>query len=246
MHRVLLMFCLAVAAAALPAAPAQAQPGQRAYAPENLRQLSVSDRIRVLEKEYAEQSGGRRLPDDQLEFYLDQIESGWTFSRIKSDMAQSLGQGHGGNRPPGGGWNRPPDWQARSVICSSIRDRYAQCATPFRGRARLVENISKTRCIENQNWGSRNGLVWVDNGCRGRFAEDDRWGNRPGYGGYNVTCSSINNRYTTCAWNAREGRPRLLQRLSKSACDEGRDWGYRTGQIWVDNGCRARFGSGRR
>ncbi len=40
--------------------------------------------------EYADQSSGRRLPDDQLEFYLDQIDSGWTFSRIKQDIAESL------------------------------------------------------------------------------------------------------------------------------------------------------------
>lgn len=238
MYRLMLMFCLATATAlALPATPAHAQAGSRAYAPEDLRELRVSDRIRVLEKEYAEQSGGRRLPDDQLEFYLDQIESGWTFSRIKSDMARSLGQG--GNRPPGGGWGQPPGWQAQSVICSSIKDRYAECRTPFSGKARLVENISKTRCIENRNWGSRRGTVWVDAGCRGRFAQDDRWSNS---NGYTVTCSSISDRYTTCAWNTREGRPQLIQRLSKSSCDEGRDWGYRTGQIWVDNGCRARFG----
>lgn len=240
MHRLVLMFCLAAAAAfALPAAPAQAQAGARAYAPENLRELRVPERIRVLEKEYAEQSGGRRLPDDQLEFYLDQIESGWTFSRIKADMARSLGHGQGGNRPPGGGWGRPPDWQQSSVICSSIKDRYAECSKPFRGQARLVENISKTRCIENQNWGNRRGVIWVNKGCRGRFAEDQRWGNPSGY---TVTCSSIGDRYTTCAWNAREGRPQLIERLSKSSCSEGRDWGYRTGQIWVDNGCRARFG----
>lgn len=241
MIRILMLLCLAVGAASLPLpAAAQSVGGERAYAPEDLRQLKVPDRIRVLEKEYREQSNGRSLPDDQLEFYLDQIESGWTFSRIKSDMARSLAGGNGnGNRPPGGGWGPPDNWQARSVICSSVRDRYAQCATPFRGRAKLVENISKTRCVENQNWGSRKGMVWVDNGCRGRFSEGRGWGPE---GGYSVTCSSTDGRYGTCAWNASYGTPRLQQRLSNAACNEGRDWGYRRGQIWVDNGCRARFG----
>ncbi len=84
-------------AAALPAAHAQVS--TRSYAPENLRQLSVPDRIRVLETEYREISNGRQLPRDQRDFYLAQIESGWTFSRIKSDMAQSLGG------RPGGGWD---------------------------------------------------------------------------------------------------------------------------------------------
>ncbi|WP_374605090.1 DUF3011 domain-containing protein [Arenimonas sp.] len=239
MKRAMLVLVLAVSAATLslptPASAQRSQAGARAYAPEDLRQLRVADQVRVLETEYYEQSGGRRLPDDQLDFYLDQIRSGWTFSRIRADIARSLG----GNRPGQGGWGPPSDWQARSVVCSSIKDRYAQCATPFRGRARLVENISKTRCIENRNWGSRRGLVWVDNGCRGRFAEDGRPG---GQGGdYSITCSSLQERYSTCAWNARYGEPVLVQRLSKARCDEGRDWGYRRGQVWVDNGCRARF-----
>ena len=231
MLRLIMFACLAFAAASLPA-PVAAQAAPKAYAPENLRELSVPDRIRVLEKEYSEQSGGRRLPDDQLEFYLDQIESGWTFSRIKTDMARSLG----------GGWGPPAGWQQRTVICSSIKDRYAQCATPFQGRARLVENISKTRCIENRNWGSRRGMVWVDDGCRGRFAEAGGWGPSDGY---NITCSSIDDRYTTCAWSPGHGRPVLIDQLSRSQCVEGRTWGYRGGQIWVDRGCRGRFGTRR-
>lgn len=240
MLRVLLLFCLAFATAGL-ASPATAQVGPKAYAPEDLRELNVPDRIRVLEKEYSEQSGGRRLPDDQLEFYLDQIDSGWTFSRIKTDMARSLGGGQG-SRPPGGGWGPPSGWQQRTVICSSIKDRYAQCGTPFRGRARLVENISRTRCIENRNWGSRRGMVWVDDGCRGRFAEAGGWGPSDGY---NITCSSVGDRYTTCAWSPGHGRPVLIEQLSRSQCVEGRTWGYRSGQIWVDRGCRGRFGSRR-
>ena len=235
MIRLLVLLCLAVATATLPV-PAQAQVGTRAYAPEDLRQLTVPERVRVLEKEYREQSNGRSLPDDQLEFYLDQVNSGWTFSRIKSDMAQSLG--NGGQRP-GGGWGPPSGWEARSVVCSSVKNQRAHCATPFRGRARLMENLSKTRCVENQNWGSRRGMVWVTSGCRGRFAEGGAWGPE---GGYNVTCSSSDDRYATCAWNGSYGEPRLVQRLSKASCEEGRDWGYRRGTIWVDNGCRARFG----
>ena len=247
MLRYALLFCLALAVPASLAypAPAAAQRAPKAYAPENLRELRVPERIRVLEKEYAEQSGGRQLPDDQLEFYLDQIESGWSFSRIKEDMARSLGHGgSGGHRPPpgGGGWRPPNDWQARSVICSSVRNRPAQCQTPFRGRARLVENISNTRCIENQNWGSRQGSVWVNGGCRGRFAEGGGWGPQ---GGYTVTCASTDGRYHTCAWSPGQGRPVLIDQLSQADCVEGRSWGYRGNQIWVDRGCRARFGSRR-
>ncbi len=286
-------------------------PSTRAYAPENIGSLPVSDQIRVIEREYRDQSGGRDLPDDQLDFYLDQIKySRWTFSRVKSDIASSL-RGSGGNwNPPSGGW------KPTSIICSSNDGRYRECRTPFRGRARLQENISNTRCIEGRNWGSRQGLVWVDDGCRGRFIDsgngwgngqwgnqtfrcesdgsryrecrkpyrgtahlvrqlsdarctrDSTWGQNPqsvwvsrgcraefsmrdgdwgdnqgGNWGYSVTCASNNGRYTTCAWERNRGRPRLIERLSNARCEEGRDWGYDYNRgLWVDNGCRARFG----
>lgn len=241
MNRLVLVLGLAVCAAGLclpsPADAQRSQPGARAYAPEDLRELSVAERTRVLRLEYSEQSNGRRLPDDQLRFYLDQINSGWTFSRIKADMARSLGAG---GRPPGGGW-RPPgeDVTGGSVVCSSIKGRYQECATPFRGRARLADQMSQARCIENQTWGSRPGRVWVNGGCRGRFVESGGWGPQ---GGYTVTCSSVDGRYARCAWNGRYGEPVLVQRLSKAQCREGEDWGYRRGMLWVDNGCRARFG----
>ena len=82
---------------ALAAGSATAQVAPRAYAPENLRTLSVQDQTRVISLEYSEQSRGRRIPDDQLRFYLDQVNrSNWTFSRIKQDIAQSLGGNSGG------------------------------------------------------------------------------------------------------------------------------------------------------
>lgn len=288
---------------AFAAGGAFAQAGTRAYAPENLRQLSVQDQTRVIGLEYSEQSGGRRIPDDQLRFYLDQVNrSNWTFSRIKQDIARSLGGT--GARPPTPG----PGGQ---VTCESRDNRYRECATGFRGRAVLVQNLSGTRCTEGQNWGSRAGTVWVDRGCRGRFAEQSggagggnggtircesangayrecrtgfrgravlqrqlsstrctegqNWGQRAGtvwvrsgcraefrdsgtgWGGgggsdYSITCSSQDNRRRTCAYDPRQGRPILLQQLSNMSCREGYTWGYAGSQIWVDRGCRGRFG----
>jgi hypothetical protein len=65
---------------------------------------------------------------------------------------------------------------------------------------------------------------------------------RPGNSNYSVTCSSQNNRRATCAWNNRYGRPYLIQQISSDSCREGTSWGYLGNQIWVDRGCRARFG----
>jgi hypothetical protein len=290
---------------------AQAQVSAKAYAPDNIGSLAVPDRIRVIEKEYAEQARGRRIPDDQLEFYLVQVQrSRWTFSQIKQDIATSLGGG--GN---GGGWRPTPITEAPAVVCESNDQRYVQCETQFRGRAMVARQLSSTRCVEGQTFGSRPGLIWVRGGCRARFVEDTRyeappqvarevicesrdnrqrecrtgfrgrtvlsrqlsdrpcvegsnWGargptvwvdrgcratfvedERGNTGGatpsnYNVTCSSDDDRYKTCAWTATAGRPRLIEQLSKDACIEGRTWGYdRREGLWVDRGCRGRFGS---
>lgn len=305
MTRALLLLFLAILACSGPAVAGN-QYGEWVHAPDNIGSLSIRDQIRLIEREYREQSRGRQIPDDQLDFYLDQIrQSRWTFSRISNDIAVSLrasGSGGGWQPPPGNGWHQ------QTVICSSNNQRYIECRTPFRNRARLIENISAARCIEGQNWGSRQGVVWVSNGCRGRFAdsgngwgsgnaslrcesvkgrynecrkaynapvfltrnlsstrctENYNWGQRSnivwvnggcrgefvsrggsgnGGWGYNITCSSINGRYNTCAWDRNRGAPQLLERIA-GRCAYASDWGYNSHSVWVKNGCSARFGT---
>lgn len=214
----------------------------KAYAPEDLSVLNRTDQVRVLEREYADQSAGRQMPDDQLEFYIDQIESGWTFSDIKEDIAKSLGGGSGGWRPtpippPIG----IPPVAGRTFHCESRRKfSYWECRTPFRDRARLVRQTSRSPCIEGRTWGSRFGLVWVNNGCAGDFAP------RLGGGGvaYSVTCGSTNYNFRACAWRPQYGFPQLIEQLSDEPCVEGRSWGYdRVRGLWVNRGCEARFGT---
>ena len=133
-----------------------------------------------------------------------------------------------------------------TVTCSSDDNRRQQCATPFRGRATLVKNLSDTRCVEGRNWGSGNGSIWVSGGCRGEFAEGrGGWGgdNGHGNGNYSVTCSSDDGRRRTCAWDSRQGRPTVIKQLSDTPCAEGRNWGYYGGTVWVNAGCRAQFGA---
>ncbi|MBW8824006.1 MAG: DUF3011 domain-containing protein [Xanthomonadales bacterium] len=212
-------------------ATAGAQVQARAYAPENLRTLSQNDQIRVISLEYSEQSRGRAIPNDQLRFYLDQVNrSNWTFSQIKSDIARSLAGNGGGVPGPGPG----PGMQ--TIRCESTGNRMNTCRTPWQGQSRLVRQLSNSGCERGRGWDSRNGQVWVNHGCRGEFA---RIANN-----YSVTCSSQNSRHTTCAWDRNQGRPYVMQRLSGSACTENRSWGYNTRQgLWVSNGCRARFGA---
>jgi len=246
MYKLLLAAALAVGM--VTAAPAaQAQSGTRSYAPEDLRELSTRDRIRVLETEYEEQSNGRRLPSDQRDFYLAQINSGWNFSRIKSDIAQSL-RGNSGWNGGNSGWNggnsgNPGDGDGRAVRCESINDRYRECATNFRNRAELGRTLSKDTCREEYSWGQRRGTVWVSRGCRAEFVESrSDWGPGRPESNYSVTCSSDDGRYRTCAWQSRYGRPYLIETLSRTACVQGQTWGYTSSdEIWVNGGCRGRF-----
>src|SRR5687768_1162473 len=214
MNKPLMQFAFALLLAFM-AGSVSAQAQTRAYAPENLRTLPVSDQSRVISLEYSEQSRGRRIPDDQLRFYLDQVNrSNWTFSRIKQDIATSLGGGSGG------GWNPNPGngypGTGRVVRCESINMRERACPTGFRNRARLVRNLSKGQCIEGNSWRQESGTIWVRNGCRGEFEEitgDGGW-NPGGGSGYSVTCASEDNRHRTCAWDPRQGRPVVIQNIS--------------------------------
>ncbi len=64
-----------------------------------------------------------------------------------------------------------------------------------------------------------------------------------GYGGQVIRCESANNRYRECAMETRGG-VQLVRQLSSTRCEEGRNWGYGRGGIWVDRGCRGEFRSG--
>lgn len=238
MRRLLLLIGLIVAFGLLQDAVAQS----KAYAPDNLQGLAVADRIRVIEREYADQSNGSRIPDDQLEFYLDQIESGWRFTDIKNDISLSLGGTGSGWRPgPGEG----SDWGGSGeILCESRDRRPTECQTPFRGTARMSRQISSARCTEGRDWGSRPGMVWVSNGCRARFVEGDRYSPPIGGGGSpiagEVVCESHNKRYTECRTGFR-GPAELVRQFSSRGCKENIDWGHRPGMVWVKDGCRGAF-----
>ena len=67
------------------------------------------------------------------------------------------------------------------VDCNSDGSRYRECAIGAGYFGRLLRDNSNGRCRENSTWGTRNGVIWVTNGCRGRF-EKVR-GNSGGSGG---------------------------------------------------------------
>ena len=99
--------------------------------------------------------------------------------------------------------------------------------------------------------------MWVNNGCRAEFATGSGGGHGGGWnggnggghggGGWNgggpaqtLYCGSDDNRPRRCNVTIRRDA-RMVQQKSKSACIEGRSWGWDRDGIWVSNGCRADF-----
>jgi hypothetical protein len=130
-----------------------------------------------------------------------------------------------------------PAFGGREVRCESDDGRRKTCGKNLYGNADLIRQLSATSCKEGVSWGLQGGSIWVDNGCRGVFRVGESSGR------YSVTCGSEGGRRQSCAWDAKHGVPSVLETLSKSPCVQGKSWGYtrKTG-LWVDEGCRARFG----
>ncbi len=214
--------------------------GMPAHAQSNTR-----DQIRSIEREYARHNNDRTIPDDQLEYYLDRANSGWTIAQISREM-ETVRQQKNSNP-----WRPQQGWIARELICTSEGNRYRECAAPFRGRAVVTYQISQSACVENQSWGQKQGMIWVDRGCRARFGMlvggGGGHGGNPGGPGPGaqvlISCQSMRNGYKECATGIR-GDVRLVNVLSDhSACIENRTWGQRPGTVWVTRGCRAEFAS---
>ena len=193
---------------------------------------SYRNDIRVIESEYARTHGGRPISDAQLEYYLDRLDTGWSMDRVRADIAAT------GTTP----WRPVQGWTARQVICSSINGRYAECPVPFRGSARILDQISDSACIEGRTWGNKPGAVWVDRGCRARFGIVG--GNRgPLPPERTLACNSYKGRYRECATGFRGQVYLRYKHANSAACVEGRTWGQKPGKVWVRGNCRATFAS---
>lgn len=130
------------------------------------------------------------------------------------------------------------------VRCESHFGKTQQC--PLEGRARLVKQLSVTRCVEDDNWGQARDGVWVTGGCRAEFvAEGRRRGRWPGRDherdeGERLVCESFQNKDKHCRVRVRHD-VRLVKQKSVTACVEDRNWGWDRRGVWVSNGCRAEF-----
>jgi len=75
----------------------------------------------------------------------------------------------GGGYRPGYG-NRPGDGHyGQTVRCESNERRQRRCDVPVRRGVDIIRQMSKTRCVQGQNWGWDRGGIWVRGGCRAEF-----------------------------------------------------------------------------
>jgi len=143
--------------------------------------------------------------------------------------------------------------------CESRDQRTNYCGVDTRGGVVLVRQMSQARCTEGRSWGWDRRGVWVSEGCRAEFETGGGgWsGGGPGFGGGNpgwdggadyaeqrVTCESQDQRSARCSMDTRGGVT-LVRQMSQSPCTEGRSWGFDRRSVWVTQGCRAEFASGR-
>lgn len=175
----------------------------------------------------------------------------WVDQGCRADFRVETHRPGPGPRPPGPGWGGPgpggpgPGWGGGrdTVVCGSPRNRFLICDVDTRGGVRLVQQHSRAACVEGSSWGFDRRGIWVDHGCEATF-ELGRGGGG-GWRGEEVRCGSPRYAYLECPIDTRRG-VFILQQHSSTACIEGRTWGYARRGIWVDRGCDATFGTGRR
>ena len=135
-----------------------------------------------------------------------------------------------------------------TVECASTDGRYRECEIGRGYFGRLQREHSNNRCRTDVTWGTRNGVIWVTDGCRGRFVRQrGNSGNVGGGGGggggsddRTIECRSESGRRNECSLG--HGYIALLARdLSNGKCRLNSTWGTRNGVVWVTNGCKGRF-----
>ena len=91
------------------------------------------------------------------------VNNGCRAQFTSSRGGQWGGGGWDGDRP-GNGWG-----QAQTLYCGSDDSRPRRCNVTVRRDARMVNQKSKSACIEGQSWGWDRSGIWVTRGCRADF-----------------------------------------------------------------------------
>jgi hypothetical protein len=138
---------------------------------------------------------------------------------------------------------------ANRITCESRNYQQQYCPTGQQiSNAWVIEQRSGAPCIQGQTWGYQNNDIWVTQGCAADFGVQ-------GYGGPpvavaplpmmpaagSIICESRDYQQQFCATGRPVSRAWLVNQRSRSACIQGRSWGYDESGIWVTQGCEGQF-----
>ncbi len=128
---------------------------------------------------------------------------------------------------------------ARRITCGTSDPQRLACRPGGGVRsARLLRDLSASRCRQNQSWGYGGDSLWVGSGCVGEFALTVGAGQGAPR---TITCGSLTGQQMTCATRGAAYDVRLVSDLSGGRCREGHSWGHTNALIWASEGCRGRF-----
>jgi hypothetical protein len=153
----------------------------------------------------------------------------WTNGGCRGEFAITYRGG-----APGGGGD-----VTRRVTCGSADNLRLACrpgGTVL--SARLVRDLSASRCRQNSTWGWGGDTLWVTNGC---VAEFSLTVGAAGGGARTITCGSTTGQQMSCSTGGPAADVRLVTDLSGGRCREGQSWGHTASMVWTNRGCRARF-----
>ena len=140
-------------------------------------------------------------------------------------------------------WAREPrPVPGGQIVCESQNYKQQFCPSDRRiARAWLVEQRSRSACVQGSTWGYQDRGIWVSAGCSGRFAIDGR-GRPPGPPPINaVVCESRGYQQAFCPVRPFIARAWIVEQRSQSECVQGQTWGFQRNGIWVTDGCSGLF-----
>jgi hypothetical protein len=136
-----------------------------------------------------------------------------------------------------------------TFTCESRDSKHNECRYRSSGEVtvHVKRQLSSSRCTFDESWGTFDGGVWVDYGCRAEFVvrrpPSAGTPSRPVGGGLKtISCESRDNRLQECNIPNIDPRSVHLERqLSSAPCQYVNTWNVHEEGIWVDKGCRAVF-----
>ena len=92
----------------------------------------------------------------------------WVSGGCRAEFITGAG---GAYRPGYGnpGYGNPGYGSGQVIRCESNDGREQYCRVSIRQRADLSKQLSRTRCVQGQNWRWDRGGIWVTGGCRAEF-----------------------------------------------------------------------------